>query len=293
MTHLHRAFCAALLSAISLAPPNHAASASPEAEWVAFRIRTILTSAGVRTAASDATVRGPAGTDLALELRQGPFELSARLRTDLVASDRVRIAARLTARRTVGTSERGLPFYEEDVLRESVEVAADGSESMALLPFGPSPDGDELAVEVVPELVDVPAGSSGAPEIRIHDPGPGGWIRIEASRVPHAFDVEASIVNGAAVATGRGRLSLEEPGTIDLPGASLHLTVDRVLRGCPREHVAVSFDLDRVSPDGARAPVARQGSGIADAGEPFEYSLAGGGVLRLRVTPVTSRSRAP
>ena len=112
------------------------------------------------------------------------------------------------------------------------------------------------------------------------DPGPGGGIHIEASRVPHECDVEASLVEGEAVAVGRGRLSLEEPGTIELHGAALRLTVDRVLGGCPRAQVAVTFDLDR-----AGAPVARRWSGIATAGEPFEYTLPGGGTLKLRVTP--------
>ena len=129
---------------------------------------------------------------------------------------------------------------EEDRSRYIDGVAVDGGESMALLPFGASPDGDELAIEVVPTLT--AHEPSGALQIHIDDPGPGGWIHVEASHVPHEFDVTATLEDGVE---GRGRLSLEEPGTIELPGASLRLTVDRVLPGCPREQVAVSFDLDR------------------------------------------------
>ena len=261
----------AALGLVLLAAPARPAETGA-ARWVSFRVRTVATTGGERAAVSSATVRGPAGTDLSLELREARFEMTASLRTDLVGG-RVRIAARLTARRAAGTSERGLPLYEEDRLRETVEVAADGSEAMALLPFGPNPGGDELSVEVVPTLDAAPHAEGEPLDVRIDDPGPGGWIRVEASRVPHEFEVSAEVVGAGG---GGGRFSLEEPKTIDVGGRKLTLTVDRVLRGCPKDQVGVTFDVD---------DVARGWSGIASGGDPLEYRLPSGEVLRLRVEP--------
>lgn len=284
----------ALLAALPL-PVRVAPAASVPTERVAFRIRTLLDPKGARTALTDATVEGAPGTDIALEARTRRFSLTATLKTDVMASGRVRIVANLVARRHVGDSERGLPLYEEDAQDHVVELATDGSESLVVLPFGRNPGGEELAIDVEPSLTDQPArDASGAllpPEIRIVDLGRDGWLHIQATKIPHRFDVVAALVrDGRTIATGRAVCELGEPGTVPLGDlSSVRLTVAGYGSGCPTDRVDVEFDLLRDD-----TTLASHWAGSGSSGEPFEYSLGALGAelpgqptaLRLRIHPL-------
>jgi hypothetical protein len=289
---LLRALVAALAPA-ALAPEPVAAGDA--ARRVSFRIRTLLGPEGARAVASDATVDGPPGTDISLDGRAGEFTMAAKLRTDLVDGGRVRIATEITTRRRAGTSARGLPLYEEDVERRTVELAADGSESVVVLPFGRNPGGDELAIDVLPALSAEPAREPAPLSIHIDSVGPGGWLRVEASRVPHRFDVDVELVrDGRRVARGSGRLRLGEPERIPVvaedgtEAAGVGLTVESYATGCPTDRIDVGFDVDR-----AGAPVGRGWAGVGSSDSPLVYdlgalsgSLPGAPTeLRVRVRP--------
>jgi hypothetical protein len=301
MAHLTRY---ALLAMVLVAlPADHTApvSAGDAARRVAFRIRTLLGPDGARETASDATVEGPPGTDITLGSRAGQFRMTAKLKTDLVDRDRVRVVADVTTRRLAGTSERGLPLYEEDVQRRAVELATDGSESLVVLPFGRNPGGDELALDILPSLTERPvengSGKVAPLEIHIANQGPGGWLEVEASRVPHRYRVDASLErDGRVVAAGSSRCELGEAGRIPLappgaaPVAELRLTVTGYANTCPTDRIDVTFDLAAA---GSEAPLARGWAGVGSSSEPLAYDLGALGArlpgepasLRLRVIP--------
>jgi hypothetical protein len=262
---------------------------------IAFRIRTLLGPEGERITASDATVEGPLDTDLTLRSKAGGFTLAAQVKTDLLASGRLRLVADLTTRRSVGRSERGLPLFEEDTQRRVVELAADGSQSLVVLPFGRNPGGEELALDLLPRLTGQPAAGGHAapqpPEIRIARVGPDGWLKIEATRSLHHFRVEAKLERqGRTVALGSAPCALIEPCTLLLspppgsrrePLASIDLTVTRTIYGCPAPQVALDFDLrgtgsggaPRGGPAATAATAPRRDSGIGLAGVPLVYPL--------------------
>ncbi len=290
-----------LLLAAICSSPLAPASAEDAALRVSFRIRTLVGPAGAQTTASDATVDGPAGTDVTLDSRAGRFTMVAKLKTDLVAGGRVRVVADVTTRRAAGTSERGLPLFEEDVQRRTVELATDGSESLVVLPFGRNPGGEELAIDIAPALSNTPARTpAGEPaplQIRIDAIGPDGWLRVNAEKIPHGFDVEATLErDGREIARGAARCELGEPGTVpiatpDSTLAALRLTVSEFERLCPNGSTGFAFDV--VEP-GSGAPIALAWSGVAAAGAPTTYDLGqiAGKIpgdpttLRLRITPI-------
>lgn len=290
-----------LLLATIGSSPLAPASAEDAALRVSFRIRTLVGPAGAQTTASDATVDGPPGTDIALEGKAGVFTMTAKLKTDLVTAGRVRVVADVTTRRAAGTSERGRQLFEEDSQRRTVELAADGSESLVVLPFGRNPDGEELAIDIAPALSNAPARTpTGEPaplRIRIDAIGPDGWLRVDAEKVPHRYDVEATLErDGREIARGAARCELGEPGTVpiateDSTFVALRLTVNEFERLCPNGSTGFTFDV--VEPR-TSTPIARQWSGVAAAGAPTSYDLGqlaekitgGPTTLRLRITPI-------
>jgi hypothetical protein len=288
---------AVCLAALSGERPS--ALAAPRV--VEFRVRTFLTTNGVKETASDSTVAGPPGTDLVLNVRTGPFRMTARLKTDLLGERTVRIKADVTTRRLAGASERGLPLYEEDSQSTIAEVAVDGSESLAIMPFGPNPDGDEIVFDVAPTLTDrsalSPSGKTIPLEIRLGMAGKGGWINVEARKVPHFFRVEAVLeTEGRSVALGSARCSLGEaqvitltaPGEPARPVAEIPFTVDPDSVGCAGE-IGFTFDIHPPRTSDAN-PLARGWSGIAAEGSTTEYRLGDVGA-RLDGHPATLRLR--
>lgn len=299
-----------LLALFALATPGagprptvaRPATAEP-ATRVAFEVRTVLISGRARTVLSDARVEGPAGTDLAVDAGGGRYTLAARLKTDLVDGGAVRIKADVTTRRVVGTSERGLDLFEEDVQSQIVHVAGDGTESLVVMPFGRNPGGDELAIEFLPSVITRASrdrsGAAAGPTIRIADPGPDSWIRVAAARATHLFAVEAELLDGdRVIAAGGAPCRIEEAGAIALvapggstPVAELRLTVDEYAPLCPSDRIRFRFDL--AAGDGAPA-VAKGWSGVTSSREAAHYDLVRigealegrPGRLRLRIAPL-------
>jgi hypothetical protein len=297
----------------AITSPLDLAEGSPARQRIAFRIRTLLGPEGSRVAASDAMVEGPLDTDLTLRSKAGSFTLSAQVKTDLLASGRLRLVADLSTRRSAGRSERGLPLFEEDVQRKVVELESDGTQSLVVLPFGRNPSGEELALDLLPRLAGQPSAPA-PPQIRIARVGPEGWLKIEATRSYHHFRVEVALARqGKPLASGSGRCELAERCTLPLsaPGApsgskreapaSIDLTVIRTVLGCPGPQVHLDFDLrgthrdtePQAWPAISAAAIVHGDSGIGMAGEPIVYSLGERGAslpgqpdtLKITVTP--------
>jgi hypothetical protein len=284
-----------LTLALTLGAPVSTEPRVDVAPLLEFRVRTVVTAGGVRETASDATVTGPPGTDLTIRTRAKGFTMTARLKTDLVASGRVRVKADVTARHAAGVSERGVGLFEEDEQTVIAEVALDGSESLAVMPFGPNPGGDEIAIDVQPSLLDGPSSSNGvrrdSPEIRIADPGIGGWIRIDASTAPHFFAVEAVLLrDGQPIATGGARCSLDEKQAFVLrrDGNGADSAADIGVRvedaSCP-DRIAFTFDISSASGAGPSFPDALEWAGVVQAGGSVDYPLGDATVLRIRISP--------
>ena len=268
-----------LTAALVVAAPP----AEPATTVAVFEIRTVATSGGARTVLSSSTIRTPVAASIRVTAEDGPYRIAARFVTR-EEEGAVRIATRVETRRAAGQSARGLELFEEDVRSEVARVAGDGSEALAVFPFGRDEGGEVLSIEVSPALI---AGHVTAPEIRIDTPG--RWIRVDVETVPAAFAVEAEVVaGGRVVATGGARVHLDEPARVALEGpgggpATLDLTVDRYVPGCESGRASFIFDLDL-----AGTPIARRWSGVVSADGAVEYPIEGwpgGAVLRVRCAP--------
>lgn len=254
-----------------------------------FEIRTVTTTNGERTILSSATVAGPSALSIRLNSEAGPFRMTARFvtRPDGAA---IRVAARVETRREVGRSDNDLPLVEEGVASQSATLAVDGSQTLAVFPFGRDAV-EELSIEIIPRPA--MAVSGGGPRIDITSPGPNGWMRIEADAVPSGFTIDAEVVSGGrTVASGTGTAFPDERVSIPLAGesaASLDVTIDRYGPACAGAMTGFVFNLDGVSLD---EPV-RGWAGVAPSGAWTEYPLKdwpGDAVLRIRCTTSTGPS---
>jgi hypothetical protein len=265
----------------------------PAARGAHFVIRTVARSGGAREVLSSATVAGPPSCAIQITAEEGIFRLSARV-VARAEADAVRLLARVETRRLAGHSDRGLPLYEEDVQSQTARLAGDGSQVLAVFPFGRDAPADELSIEIVPSLA---GAAPPSPEIRIERPGPAGWIRLEAEVVPRAVEIEAEIVaGGQVIARGSGTAFPDEMLRLPLapvreggPAAELAITVDRYSAVCAAGPVGFTFDLDRFEPGIPPQADARAWSGVTRPGAPADYQLdqwPGGAVLRLACTPV-------
>ena len=271
--------CASLLAnaAAEVSPPNTPASAS-SGEQIRFQVTAVEEVRGERRVVSDAAVEGPPGTDFDVNLRDGRFQMSARFLTDLAPGGGLNVRAKLDTRRLYGHSEAGLPLYEEDAQRHTLNLNFD--EAVVLLPFGGGGDAGRLSIEIKPERV--ASVGSNAPQITINRPSPGGTISVEATKVPHNFIVEAALLeDGREVARGAADYLLEEPGELlMLPvgamgegaKAVLNLTVERFEPGAGEGRAAVRFDL--LGGDAVRTTLARNWAGVSSLGSEMVYDVS-------------------
>lgn len=279
--------------------PGYLASASPSGVPDQKRIRydvAAFEEQGARhELLSVTTVEGPAGTDFEVKLRGARFQLEARFLNDLVAPGALKVRAKIRTRRLYGRSERGLPLYEEDEQKQALQLGFD--EKMVLLPFGrndQNPNADQLKIEITPTLSDQRArlgsGAERPLEIKILKAGPGSSIRVEASKSPHRFAVEAALFeDGREVARGSSDdLLLEEPREIRLQfnerasaevannPLSLRLSVDQYLSRRPSDQAAISFDVYGLGGDqkAQRETFAPQWAGVGQIGSAMIYDIS-------------------
>lgn len=269
------------------APPGRAEGSV--GRRVRFHITAVEESAAGRKVLSDATVEGPPGTDFNVNLQGGRFRMRARFLTDLAPGGSLKLRAKLDTRRLYGQSENGLPLYEEDSQSHTLGLGFD--EAVELLPFGRGGDA-RLKIEITPAWGGppsrTPSGEMRPPEITIGKPGAGGAISIEATKIPHDFSVEATLLeDGREVARGSADCLLEEARELLLlPTATvvgeaaggplaLNLTVERFEHGRPSDRVAVRFDLWRADPQrpGGREALALNWAGVANLGSELTYDL--------------------
>jgi hypothetical protein len=155
-----------------------------------------------------------------------------------------------------------------------------------LLPFGGGGSDGRLSIEIRPERSGRPArrpsGETAAPEITISKPSPGGAISVEARKVPHDFNAEASLlVDGREVARGAAGCLLEESRRLVLrPEAAaaplvLDLRVERFEPGPGDGRAAVRFDLSEgdTSRTGGPTVLARNWAGVSNLGSEMRYDL--------------------
>ena len=251
----------------------------PTGERIRFQITAVEEGVEGRKVISDAAVEGPPGTDFNVNLQDGRFRVSARFLTDLAPGGGLNVRARLDTRRLYGYSEAGLPLYEEDAQRHTLNL--DFNEAVVLLPFGGGAGGVRLSVEIKPERAGRAAsGGADAPSITISKPSPGGAISIEATKVPHDFNVEAALLeDGREVARGSAEFLLEESRELLLSPANgggvplaLNLTVERFEPGAGAGRAAVRFDL--LGGDTGRTPLERNWAGVASLGSEMSYDLS-------------------
>jgi hypothetical protein len=183
-------------------------------------------------------------------------------------------------------------------------------EKLVLLPFGQGDSTDQLKIEITPYVSEqsayLPNGTPRPLEIRIPKASPNGAISVQASKIPHRYVVEASLLeDGREIARGADDYHLEETGELVLQPDSqagaevagkplmLSLTIDQYVRNRPADQIAFSFSLYRAA---ARADekgemLIPKAAGMAGLGTELDYDLCQSGVasterkyqLRLRV----------
>ena len=250
-------------------------------ERIRFQITAVVEKKGVREVVSDAAVEGPPGTDFNVNLQDGRFKVSARFMSDLAPGGGLKLRAKLDTRRLYGESEAGLPLYEEDEQRHTLGLGFD--EAVVLLPFGSGGgSAGRLSIEITPARTGrparLPSGETTAPEITIDRPSPGGVISIEATKVPHDYRVEATLLeDGREAARGSADALLEEASRLTLrrddgsAPLALDLKVERYEAGSGSGRAAVRFDVS--DGEAAQHPLARNWAGVAGIGSELSYDL--------------------
>ena len=278
-------------SAIMSYSSDSIGSAAENVKRIRFHIVGVEESFGKRNTISEATVEGAPGTDFSVNLQTSRFRMNARFVTDLVLPGTLRIRAKLDTRRFYGYSQRNVPLYEEDSQSQTLELAFD--EQIVLLPFGRTDGSEQLKVLITPSMtgepVRLPSGKLRPLTIDILEQSQGGVIGIRASKIPHNFEVEATLVaNGRVLARGTRKCLLEEAQEIPLqPGEQasseelnnplvITLTVDGYQRSRPVDEVSLSFDANRINKQSGteRQPVALRWAGVAGLDSALTYALS-------------------
>ena len=280
-------FTLTIFSLLTLSDSPRAA----EPQRIQFRVTTIEEGQGGRRVISDATIEGPAGTDFTVTLQGERFKMNARFLTDLIAAGSLKVRARLDTRRLYGYSERELPLYEEDRQSQTIELGFE--EQIVLLPFGHKDAAEKLKIEITPaastQSHNLASGKPRPLEIDILKQSPNGEVSIQASKTPHNFEVEASLLeDGVEVARAVSPILIEEARDLVLQPndrasreAADHplvvsLTVDEYTRGRPAGSVGIRFNLLRsqAADPAQRQSLARRWAGIGMIDSELTYDLS-------------------
>ena len=256
-----------------------------------FRVTTLEERDNARQVISEATIEGPPGTDFTIHLQGERFKMNARFLTDLISTEALKVRANLDTRRLYGYSERELPLYEEDRQSQAIELGFD--EQIVLLPFGRKEAAEKIKIEITPTVSSQSAylasGKRRPLEIDILKQSPNGEVSIQASRSPHNFVVEATLLeNGVEVAGGVSDVLIEEGREIRLQPnhrASreaannpilVNLTIDEYTRSRPTDYVGIRFNLQRLAGADAtrREPLASRWAGVGTLGSEFTYDVS-------------------
>ena len=269
---------------------SSASQGQPATQRIQFRIATIEEIRGARNTVSVSTVEGPPGTDFSVNLESARFKMNAHFLTDLMEPGIVKVRATLDTRRLYGYSERNLPLFESDTQRENLQLGMD--ERIVLLPFGRQGSGDNLQIEITPTVsaltTRLPNGTLRPLEIKIAQQSPGGFINVQASRKPHRFSVEASLIeDGREIARGSSDYLIEETQVLTLhqldPAASgtswrsmsLSLALSNYTRSRPADEIQLNFDLYRDGQaTGKREVILSKWAGVTRLGSSVGYDLS-------------------
>lgn len=262
---------------------------SGELQRIRFDVAAFEERDGRRDLISQTTVDGPAGTDFTINLDDSGFHMNAKFVTDLIAPTNLKIKSDLNTRRLYGYSERKLPLYEEDAQKETMQLGFD--EKLVLLPFGRNDGNDQLQIEITPAVSEqsnyLPSGEPRPLEIKIQKQSPGGAITVEASKVPHNYLVEATLLeDGREVARGAANYHVDEPAELLMrptPDAdsilinnplAIEFTIYHSARTGPKRQVAFGFSAYRQDQQGNKGEiVVPQAAAIADLGSKLSYEL--------------------
>jgi hypothetical protein len=284
-------YCIALMIPLLLSGDNTYSSllsqGTSSQRRIAFRIASIEENKGARRVISLTTVEGAPGTDFDINLQGGRFQMNAHFFTDLIARDTLKMRARLDTRRLYGYSERNLPLFEEDNQRETLDMSFD--EAIVLFPFGSNGGDDRLKIEITPSWSDetslMPSGELRPLAIKIQQPSPGSAVSVHASKTPHRFNVEASLLkDGHEVASGASDCLIEEQQELVLQSTGeaneltknfvVNFALSNYVQAPSTDQIQIDFDLYRPRGQNAREAIASKWSGIASFGSPFTYDLS-------------------
>jgi hypothetical protein len=262
-------------------------SAENQQKRIRFQVTTIGESANERTILAQTTIEGLPGTDFNINLETGNFKMKARFLSDLVTGDKLKIRARLDTRRFYGYSPINLPLYEEDSQNHTLEISFD--ESVVLLPFGRNGGAETLKIEITPILLSVvKTDEASRLTINFDKQIPTGEIAVEASKIPHKFNVEAVLLaDGQMVAGGAADCLLEEEKEIVLLPTSnadsgisgqsfkTKLNINRFIRSRPQDLVDINFNFYRAMENSAskNQMIIPRGAGIISLTGELSYRL--------------------
>lgn len=280
-----------LISLVMSGSRIHAAKPPGDFKRIRFQVATIAEHAGERRVISSSLIEGPPGTDFNIDLQGERFKMSAKFLTDLVDSKTLNVRAKLQTRRLYGVSERGLPLYEEDQQQQALQLGFD--DDIILLPFGRTGGDDRLTIEITPAMTDepvrAPSGELRPLDIKILKVSQGGTVNIQASRVPHRYATEVTLLEeGREVARATANVLLEEAQELVLQSNTqasnevannplvVRLNINEYLRGRPADAVAINFDINRINRQNAdqRESVGLNWSGVATVGADLRYDLS-------------------
>ncbi|MGI8640472.1 MAG: hypothetical protein ACR2MG_11085 [Pyrinomonadaceae bacterium] len=258
-------------------------SAENREKRVRFQVTTVSENENERRVLAQTTVEGLPGTDFNINLQTGNFKMQARFLSDLVAEDKLKLRANLNTRRFYGYSPINLPLYEEDSQKHALQVGF--NETVVLLPFGRNGGADTLKIEITPTLFSVSRTDEESQKLKINFDKqiPSGEIFVQASKIPHEFEVEAVLLaDGQEIARGAADCLLEEEREIILqpnPKAKItdqifkaKLTIDKFSRSRPKDFAEINFGLYRQSGGEIQTAVSN-GAGMLTLGDELVYQL--------------------
>jgi hypothetical protein len=266
--------------------PSFSAEANKQ-KRIKFQIVTVEEKQNQRNILSQTTIEGLEGTDFNVNLQTGNFKMQARFLSDLVEGGKLKIRAKLNTRRFYGYSPVNLPLYEEDTQNQSMLLGFD--ETIVLLPFGRNGGEENLKIEITPTLLsDVSANLADKLKINIDKPLQSGELFVEASKIPHNFEVEAVLLSdGQEIARGMKKVLFEEEEEIVLmpnekAGAEISdkvlttkFTVSKFTRSRPQDLVSFYYKVYRgqgSSNDQSQTRIL-EGAGVMELGSQSIYQL--------------------